>query len=105
MGRNTEEARRPVEWLIGFDHDPSRYAALLRDSGSLAAAAYRLALARCRVQPMPSAVPTTAELWAAARRIALRVPEADLMSRERLLMECEEQELEVIAPMSARNAA
>jgi hypothetical protein len=105
MVRDTEEARRPVEWLLGFEYEPERYAALYADAGSLAVAAWRLAHARCRIQPVPSVIPTLSELWSAARRIAARVPEADLPSRERLARECDHLGLEVIVPMGARHAA
>ncbi len=88
--RNTEEAQRPLEWLLRFEEDARRYRALLEDSGSLAVAAYRLARARCRVQPTPSKVPTPMELWAAAQSIAAQVGVADeLTTKFRLVTECE----------------
>lgn len=105
MSRSTEEACRPGEWLLGFEHDAGRYAALLRDAGSVAAAAWRLARARCRVAPVPSAVPTVWELWAAAGRLVSRAPDAELPSRDTLADECEALELPVIGPMRARYAA
>lgn len=102
----TEEARRPGEWLLRFVEDRSRYLALLAESGSLAVAAYRLARARCRVQPVPSAVPTDTELWAAARRIVVfaHVPDG-LPSKAHLAAECEACALPVIGPPARQNAA
>ena len=106
MKRSTEENDRPAEWLRRFDEDAGRYHALVRESGGLAIAAYRLARAHCRVQPVPNGVPTHTELWAAARRISLRVPVAGTTEcRNRLAAECEARGLPVIGPLLARRAA
>ena len=106
MKRSTEESDRPAEWLRRFDEDAGRYHALVRESGGLAIAAYRLARAHCRVQPVPSGVPTHTELWAAARRITSRVtvPYATAC-KVRLAAECEARGLPVIGPLVARRAA
>lgn len=69
MYRSTDERLRPQEWLLKLDEDGQRYFELLAEDNSLAIAAYRLARARCRVQPIPSAIPTRRELEAAARRL------------------------------------
>lgn len=104
--RHTEEAQRPAEWLLRFEQDQRLYRALLRDSGNLAVAAYRLACARCRVQPVPARVPTRTELWAAARcvvthtRLAERPP-----SKGWLEEECEARGLPVIGPVPSSHAA
>lgn len=104
--RHTEEAHRPAEWLLRFEQEPRLYLALLRDSGNLAVAAYRLARARCRVQPVPSRVPTRTELWAAARCVVTHTRMADRPpSRQWLEQECEARGLPVIGPMSAPHAA
>ncbi len=88
--RSTEEIERPAEWLLRFEEDDRRYRALLDDSGSLAVAAFRLARARCRVQPISSAVPTSLELWAAARRIMAHTDKFEMpLSRLCLASECE----------------
>jgi hypothetical protein len=106
MKRSTEESDRPAEWLRRFDEDAGRYVALMRESGGLALAAYRLARAHCRVQPVPSGVPTHTELWAAARRITLRVPvPAATACKTRLAAECESRGLPVIGPLVSRRAA
>ena len=106
MKRSTEESDRPAEWLRRFDEDAGRYHALERESEGLAIAAYRLARASCRVQPLPSGVPTHTELWAAARRITLRVtvPYA-VACKTRLAAECEARGLPVIGPPVPRRAA
>jgi hypothetical protein len=106
MKRSTEENDRPAEWLRRFDEDAGRYHALVRESGGLAIAAYRLARAHCRVQPVPTGVPTHTELWAAARHISLRVPlHGTTECRTRLAAECEARGLPVIGPLLARRAA
>lgn len=104
--RHTEESQRPAEWLLRFEQEPRLYRALLRDSDNLAVAAYRLARARCRVQPVPSRVPTRTELWSAARcivdhtKLAERPP-----SKHWLADECEARGLPVIGPVPSSNAA
>lgn len=100
MLRNTEETERPTEWLRRLQEDSARYAQLISDSGSLSFAAYRLASARCRVQPVPALVPTATELMTAARELARRVnpilPEPILPL---LLADCEFAGLAVISPI------
>jgi hypothetical protein len=92
--RCTEEAHRPAEWLLRFEENRHRYLELLEESGSLAVAAYRLARARCRVQPVSCAVPTSSELWSAARRIATHTGTLpDTPSGSRLMEECESKGL------------
>ena len=104
--RHTEETRRPSEWLLRFQEDGRRYNALLRDSGGLAVAAYRLARARCRVQPVPSTIPTRTELWAAARCIIQHTGIAESPpTKRRLAGDCEKSGLVVIGPPGATRAA
>ena len=99
-----EEIERPTEWLRGLEEGRRDYHWLLRDAGGLARAAYRLACARCRVQPVPSRVPTERELCAAARTIALGTGARDIPQPTLLLAECDFAGLPVIAPLS-REAA
>ena len=104
--RHTEEAQRPAEWLLRFEQEPRLYRALLRDSGNLAVAAYRLARARCRIQPTPARVPTRTELWAAARCVVHHTQLSERPpSRHWLEEECEARGLLVIGPVPSTNAA
>lgn len=103
MSTSTEETERPTEWLRSLQEGRRAYRWLVEDAGSLALAAYRLARARCRVQPVPTLIPTVTELGAAARRIqaATGSPALCLVL---LIDECEAAGLPVIAPIS-RDAA
>ena len=100
---SAEELERPGEWLRAV-LEGRHYRWLLEDAGSLAVAAYRLARARCRIQPMPTPIPTLAELCVAARRMAegcgLSQPPVAL-----ILDECDRAGLLVIAPASRPRAA
>ena len=100
---SAEELERPGEWLRAM-LEGKRYGWLLDDAGSLAVAAYRVARARCRVQPMPTQIPTLAELCVAATSVAegcgLAAPSMALM-----LDECDRAGLLVIAPVSRQRAA
>jgi hypothetical protein len=100
---SAEELERPGEWLRAV-LEGRRYRWLLDDAGSVAVAAYRVARARCRVQPMPTPIPTLAELCVAARSVAegcgLAEPPTALM-----LDECDRAGLIVIAPVSRQRAA
>ncbi len=92
--RITEEAQRPAEWLRRFDERRESYLELLEDSGSLAVAAFRLARARCRIQPVGCSVPSKTELWSAAHRIAAQMSTTEQTpSSSRLMAECEAQGL------------
>lgn len=103
--RSTEEIERPTEWLRSLQEGRRQYRWLLEDAGSLALAAYRLSRARCRVQPVPSMIPTLGELCAAARFIRRETgTKAPVPCASLLLADCEAAGLEVIAPAS-RNAA
>lgn len=104
MIMSTEEKERPTEWLRSLQEGRRDYHWLLRDAGSLAKAAYRLACARCRVQPVPTRIPTARELHAAARTIARFVGRRDVPRPALLVAECDYSGLPVIAPIS-RNAA
>lgn len=97
------ETHRPAEWLSHLLEAACGYETLLDHSGSLARAAYRLACARCRTQPLPSNLPTTRELGAAATELChlLALPRACPLE---LTEECEQLGLYVILPI-ARDAA
>ncbi len=96
------EQERPHEWLR-FIVQGREYRWLLEDAGSLAAAAYRLARARCRIQPVPTQLPTAAEVCAAARMIGEATgTSATLPCDETLLDACEDVGLSVIVPVARR---
>ena len=83
-----EEIERPAEWLRRLDENDG-YAQLVNDSGSLAVAAYRLALARRKTAALGGGMPTVRELSVAATLIAARVPGQAAPSAEMLASECE----------------
>ena len=101
MPRNTEETERPTEWLRRLQEDASRYLDLLGEPGGLSIAAYRLARARCRVQPVPTLLPTVTELMTAARELARRVsPNEPVPISSMVLVDCELAGFTVIRPVS-----
>ena len=69
-----QEMERPAEWLRRFDEQDGSYAHLLRESGTLASAAHRLARAKRRVFGSRDGIPTLREVLAAARLISEHVP-------------------------------
>ncbi len=101
----TTETHHPAEWLRQLRETPGAYDALLDDSHSLAHAAYRVARARCRVQPIRSVVPTVRELGAAATELrkhsVQRLPDTNSL---RLAEECEAWGMRVILPISTHAA-
>ena len=104
MITSTDEIERPTEWLRSLQEGRRDYHWLLCDAGSLALAAYRLACARCRVQPVPTRIPTARELYAAARTIARFVGHRDIPQPALLVADCNFAGLPVIAPL-AQHAA
>ena len=62
QARTVEEQERPSEWLRALRETSGAYADLLRESGELVVAAYRVALARCRASARPSEIPTAREV-------------------------------------------
>ena len=94
---STEEFERPTEWLRALVEE-RQYGALLANAGSLGVAAYRLARARCCIQPVPCTVPTLREVLAAARIIGdfcgIVVPPARVVVEE-----CALQDLPLIEPV------
>src|SRR5688572_26662752 len=98
MPFNNEEMERPTEWLRRLSENRGLYRQLLDHAGSLAHAAYRLARARCRIQPVPSAVPTIAELRVAAHEIARFAGLAPRLYIGQIVADCEIAGLPVIVP-------
>jgi hypothetical protein len=103
MPLNFYEAERPTEWLLQLREAGDHSSRLLKESGSLAQAAYRLARARCRVSsPLASAIPTLRELRVAAHdllssaAVTTGTPDPWELARE-----CEESGLPVITPIPA----
>src|SRR5262249_13020132 len=53
MTKSREEVSAPQEWLRHLADEPDGYSRLIRESGGMARAAYRLAQARCSVESAP----------------------------------------------------
>ena len=104
MRISTDELERPTEWLRRLAENRGLYRQLLDGTGGLAIAAYRLARARCRVQPVPNAIPTAAELRVAADEIARYVGMRFTPSARQLVVDCEHAGLTVIVPINASAA-
>ena len=96
------EQDRPTEWLRALS-EGRLYRWLLEDAGNIAVAAYRLARARCRVQPVPTAIPTLREVIAAGRAIEGACGEV-LPPAVDIAEECEARGLMVISPLRRRAA-
>lgn len=105
MIRSKDETERPGEWLRRFAEDASVYRLLLDDSGCLAVAAYRLARARIRVQPVSAHVPTLAELKSAADEISERLGMDGSHHLGVLVADCVLAGLPLILPPSFDSAA
>jgi hypothetical protein len=98
---DTEEHDRPSEWLRALLEGRRSYRWLVDDSRGLAIAAYRVARARCRVQPAGVALPTVTEYYAAARQIEGAIEGRAGFKLPLLLDECERSGLTVIRPLRA----
>lgn len=95
--RARARAGAPVEWLFSVVSDQHGHRRLLDESGSLAIAAFRLALAKCRTSSVATHVPTTLELRGAAKEIVRRAGlSMALPSIASLVSECEAAGLLVI---------
>lgn len=105
MYRSSDETERPGEWLRQFAEDGAAHRALLTESNSLAVAAYRLAHARCRVQPMSAHVPSLSELKTAADEIAQRAGLERAHHLGVLVADCALEGLPIILPPSFGSAA
>ena len=85
-----------TEWLLRLGSDDA-HRKLLDESGSLSAAAWRLARARCVTSPLPTEIPTAREVRGAAREILRRVGlSADPPNARWIAQECEALGLTVI---------
>lgn len=100
----SEEVERPTEWLRHLAENRVMYEKLLHSAGSLALAAYRLAVARCRVQSVSAAVPTLAELRVAADEISRYVGLRSRCPTAQLVADCEHAGMPVIVPLNASAA-
>jgi len=95
MNRDTTERDRPFEWLRNL-HEGAAYGELLKDSGDLVVAAYRVARARCRAAAVACHVPTLREVHAAVRELFDHGHADDLPTLRRLEFDCERAGLVVI---------
>ncbi len=86
----------PIEWLNELIQARDGYQRLLRESGSLPEAAYKLARAKCLSRERSTAVPTRFEVRAAAREIARRVPGLLVPESDVLAHDCEALGLSVL---------
>ena len=100
----TDELERPTEWLRRLAENRALYRQLLEHAGCLAVAAYRLARARCRTQPVPMHLPTSAELRVAADEISRYVGLRTTLRLGQLVADCEHAGLTVIVPLNASAA-
>jgi hypothetical protein len=80
--------KMPNEWLLFLAAHRDAHQALLRETGSLILAAWRLAWARCRTSGVATTVPSMIEVRGAAREISRRlglresIPSAAQIARE-----------------------
>jgi hypothetical protein len=86
----------PIEWLNELIEERDGYRRLLNESGSLSAAAHRLARAKCLSCELSTHVPTRIEVRAAAREIARRIPGVRVPDSGTLLRDCEALGLSVL---------
>ena len=86
----------PIEWLNELIQERDGYRKLLRESGGLPEAAYKLATARCLSREVATHVPTKVEVRAAAREIARRVPGTVVPESVTLANDCEALGLSVL---------
>lgn len=99
MLQRNQETERPHEWLRELRERKTGYAELLRESGDLVLAAYRLASARCRASALSTPVPTLREVHAATRALdesSSLGSRSGRLSIARLRDECEKAHLLVI---------
>ncbi len=102
MGIVEQSEERPQEWLLTLEQNRGLYRALLDECQSLAVAAHAIARARCRSRDVSTAIPSVAEVGAAAREVARRVGVEEPLPRAmRLADECEAQGLPVIGARMA----
>jgi hypothetical protein len=88
---------KPNEWLLEITATKDGYQRLLEDAGSLAVAAWRLAVAKCQTQDVSTHVPSGREVRAAARQILDRAGVTEpLPTTATLAFDCERVGLLVI---------
>ncbi len=80
---------RPVEWLLEMTQSERGYSDLLDQAGGLAAAAWRLARAKCEVREHATDVPTRLEVKAAARELSRRLGLGEVPPSAVLRRDCE----------------
>lgn len=78
----------PHEWLLSLAQRRDGHRYLLDTTGSLAAAAWRLAEARCRAAEVSTEIPSTLEVRGAAREIARRCELGEIPSAQILASDC-----------------
>jgi hypothetical protein len=81
-------ATQPLEWLLTLCGGDG-LERLLADAGSLAAAAWHLARARCLTREHATSIPSAREVRGAAREIAQKTGRAETPSAAALARECE----------------
>lgn len=88
----------PGEWLRSVSQERDGFKRLLdEEEGSISAAAYRVASAKCRSQEVATEVPSGMDVKAAARLIAAKVPGTVVPSTKVLIAECESFGFNVIS--------
>lgn len=103
--KSFDETERPTELLRKLEERRLTYNELVRDSGSFAVAAYRIARARCLAGSLTATVPTLRELGAAATEVRNNATVTGFTPDVAILAtECEQMGLQVITPMRRRVA-
>ena len=103
--KSFDETERPTELLRKLEERHLGYDDLVRESGGLAIAAYRLARARCLAGAQAMNIPTLRELAAAASVIMAHAKVAGFRPNAGMLAgECEQAGLVVITPLRRRVA-
>lgn len=81
--------KMPNEWLLFWAAHRDAHEALLRETGSIVLAAWRLAWARCRTSDLASTVPSAIEVRGAAREISRRLGLAESVpTSAQIVREC-----------------
>lgn len=92
MGRSLSS---PLEWLLTLPSSGA-FDRLVSEAGSLHAAAWHLARARCATREHATAVPSAAEVRGAARTILGKLGRSDVPSLSALARDCEAVGLPVV---------
>lgn len=103
--KSFDETERPLELLRKLEERLLSYDGLVRESGGLAVAAYRVARARCLAGAITNRVPTLRELAAAASEIQSNAPTLGFTPDPNILAtECELVGMSVITPLTRGTA-